>query len=588
MTKKMLMLLMLAAFLLVSVAFAGDLARKSAPKVNKLITGDEQFPPGQAYPLNPSAITTSPGIVVGTTYYDYQSNGSSGNRMAVCNDGSRYFAWMNALNYPTPRHVYFNYLDATGSWYSEGLGGQVNIDVGAGYNQVDVIYGNRGAIAYHSMLGTNPTYTMLAVDSDPPGLGIFDYYNVPDSLSGNRRTVWPYLTVDRQDNIHILMSENTTGTLPKRMVYTRSNDGGTTWVSPPRFVDSVKCIAGVLDASPVSDKVIMAYSKMTDTSSQTWNDVVYILSQNGTDWDFANGKVNVTNYGLDDDSLWAYADLDVIFDYNDNFHIIWNANWSPTANSYYYRTYLFHYFSGNQEIHQIRTPYPDSVWPSSGCDFGGWNRAVSKMTLAVSPSAVYAAWTQFDTSDCSAGGYANGDIFASFSIDNGTSWIEPRNLTNSQTPGCFPGDCDSDHWSSLADIVTNDSLNLFYVNDKDAGGIVQTEGSATENPMMYLKAWMPTGIEDETNRPVSFDLAQNYPNPFNAKTVISFELKEAAQVRIEIFDITGAKVTTLVNKEMKAGNHQVTWDAEKYASGTYFYKLNTGDNWLTKQMVLLK
>lgn len=53
----------------------------------------------------------SPGIVVGTTHIDQQSYGSTGNRIAVGSDGSVFFAWMNALNYSRPRHVYFNRLD---------------------------------------------------------------------------------------------------------------------------------------------------------------------------------------------------------------------------------------------------------------------------------------------------------------------------------------------------------------------------------------------------------------------------------------------------------------------------------------------
>jgi hypothetical protein len=84
-------------------------------------------------------------------------------------------------------------------------------------------------------------------------------------------------------------------------------------------------IAGLPAASPVSDKVAIVYSKTTDTSTQWYNDIVYILSNDGLTWNFTN-RTNVTNYGTDNDSLWAYTDLDAIFDYNDNLNIIWNAH----------------------------------------------------------------------------------------------------------------------------------------------------------------------------------------------------------------------------------------------------------------------
>jgi len=108
--------------------------------------------------------------------------------------------------------------------------------------------------------------------------------------------------------------------------------------------------------------------------------------------------------------------------------------------------------------------------------------------------------------------------------------------------------------------------------------------------MMYLAVRNPlfTGIENTNARPTNFTLSQNYPNPFNAKTVVSFELKESSPVLVEVFNIAGAKVTTLVNQNLSAGSHKVAWDAGNCASGVYYYKLTAGTSSETKQMVLLK
>ena len=212
------------------------------------------------------------------------------------------------------------------------------------------------------------------------------------------------------------------------------------------------------------------------------------------------------------------------------------------------------------------------------------------MSLGASEAtgAIFAAYTAFDTSDCSAGGYANGDIYMQFSLDGGAGWNEAVNLTDSQTPGCSAWDCDSDHWSSLADRV-DDNLHIVYTNDKDAGGIPQSEGSATDNPVMYLAySIVPLGVENGIRVPEQFTLAQNYPNPFNVKTTIKFELYEDSDVNLAVYDITGAKTAELYNRILDAGTHLVNWDAEDVASGVYYYKLSTDSETQTRKMILLK
>ena len=582
--------IILAVFLLTAGVLAGQLS-KTAPVIwNKAIKGDEPLPNVQAYPYVPGTATTSPGVQVGTTYYDYQTNGSTGNRIAVGDDGSIYLDWMNLLGWPyppAPRHVYHNWFDVDGNLNPNEFQGQVNRDAGAGYTNVDVIYGNRGCFAYHSSGGSSPTYVTVSVDYDPPGLGFFDHYNPPDELfpqtpDSPGRLYWPYIAVDRNNNIHIVATENTDRRL-QRLGYTHSTDGGATW-STLQFVDTVMTISAVIDASPVSDRVVMAYSRTQDTTTQWNNDIYYVVSDDGITWDFRYGRHNVTNYGPPD-SLWAYTDLDVLIDYNDNINIVWNDQW-VTDEGIYYRTNLKYWNERTGEITEI-THHPDSLWTSIE---GAWNRPICKMNLGARENGgIFCTYTYFDTSDISAGGFGNGEIYLVYSYNNGATWLGPVNLTDSHTPGCFPGECDSDHWSTLADVV-DDSLRIIYINDKDAGGIPQTEGSATENPVMYLSypTPNPSGIAESSPRPVNFSLSQNYPNPFNAQTAISFNLKHSSSVKVEVFDLTGAEVTTLVDGYLSAGPHEVVWDASDVASGVYYYRLTAGSEQQTMKAVLLK
>ncbi|MFZ5979704.1 MAG: S8 family serine peptidase [Candidatus Zixiibacteriota bacterium] len=83
-------------------------------------------------------------------------------------------------------------------------------------------------------------------------------------------------------------------------------------------------------------------------------------------------------------------------------------------------------------------------------------------------------------------------------------------------------------------------------------------------------------------------LAQNYPNPFNPATEINFSLPERVRVKLDVYNVLGQKVTTLVDDNLAAGNHQVKFDGTPYASGVYLYRLTAGEQRLTRKMVLIK
>ncbi|MBD3383463.1 T9SS type A sorting domain-containing protein [candidate division KSB1 bacterium] len=85
-----------------------------------------------------------------------------------------------------------------------------------------------------------------------------------------------------------------------------------------------------------------------------------------------------------------------------------------------------------------------------------------------------------------------------------------------------------------------------------------------------------------------FDLLQNYPNPFNASTTIRYHLKNAAEVRLEIYDMIGRNIATLVNDAQAAGEYSINYQADYLPSGVYYYKLTAGNYVKTKKMILLK
>ena len=88
--------------------------------------------------------------------------------------------------------------------------------------------------------------------------------------------------------------------------------------------------------------------------------------------------------------------------------------------------------------------------------------------------------------------------------------------------------------------------------------------------------------------PTEYRLEQNRPNPFNPTTEIRFGLPEASNVCLEIYNIMGQRVRTLVNEQLEAGYHSYSWDAGNYASGVYFTRIKAGVFTATRKMVLLK
>jgi hypothetical protein len=88
--------------------------------------------------------------------------------------------------------------------------------------------------------------------------------------------------------------------------------------------------------------------------------------------------------------------------------------------------------------------------------------------------------------------------------------------------------------------------------------------------------------------PEAFTLEQNYPNPFNPTTSIQYSVAEAGPVTLTIYNVMGQQVETLVSETKSAGSYRVSWNAANMASGIYYYRLQAGNDILTRQMTLIK
>lgn len=103
----------------------------------------------------------------------------------------------------------------------------------------------------------------------------------------------------------------------------------------------------------------------------------------------------------------------------------------------------------------------------------------------------------------------------------------------------------------------------------------------------YLPWFFVTDAGEKTP-PLAFRLDQNYPNPFNPVTTIRFTLPKPSHVNLQIYDVLGREVLTVINENMKAGIHEIPINANGLSSGVYFYRLIAADYVKTRKMVVLR
>jgi hypothetical protein len=105
--------------------------------------------------------------------------------------------------------------------------------------------------------------------------------------------------------------------------------------------------------------------------------------------------------------------------------------------------------------------------------------------------------------------------------------------------------------------------------------------SSSEAPSDAVAANQPA-------QPTEFALAQNYPNPFNPTTTISYAINTRGNVELNVYDLLGHKVASLVNEVKNAGVYNVTFDAEELSSGVYIYTLKSAESVMSNKMILMK
>ncbi len=578
-----------------------SLVIKGGGPYQKLI-GNERIANGNPIPYLGGS--RSPGDKIGTTWYDYQANGSFGQRIDVDDKGQAHINWMAQDSAANKRFCGWNARYTDGTYFGETPGSPS----WSGYVQLDITRDanadtQRTVIAYHYDAGQG-YFSWIDID----GGNLWGTWpNDPKTPSATDQ-IWPYIAVANNGNI-VMVSAKYGGADQHLWLTT---DAGNSWTEK-MAVDSCGTVSQFVRASQNSgsNKVVYIwtqYIEIVDSNNdQINNDVYYVLSTDGgVTW---GNPVNLTHYKpfsqVSDTATWAYCDVNGVFDRNDHLHIVWGAYQAHIDNDTLHvfdRAKIFHWDEVSNTISVVNSPstyynQPEGWWLDEFDRAGGWRTAADQPQLIVDPNSdtLFCLWHgQDDTTDYSdtVGKPANfnGELYASYSTDNGLTWAKYVNLTNTRTPGGAAGACDDEDYATVCPLLVNDSIFITYVEDKDAGACVGgPESERTENPVrcwvIDKHTFMGIAEHSQADRPVNTSLTL-YPNPVSGCATISYNIAHSGNIVLNLYDVTGRQVRTIDQGYRNTGTYSVNLSTRNLANGTYFVLLQAPEKKVSRTVVV--
>jgi len=342
-------------------------------------------------------------------------------------------------------------------------------------------------------------------------------------------------------------------------------------MGPPGSLDAYD--AGFCSVLLIGDVFHMWYSSDSHQDSDIGDKISHATSLDGIIWTKDTLNNPVLDFGLpgnwDDSGLFA---PDVIYDGN-TYHM-WYEGWGtgPEDNRIGHAVSL-------DGIDWTR----DELNPVLSGSSGNWDYPRVSGPEVVFDGTSYHMWY-------SGGGLYNWRIGYATSPD-GSTWTKHENnpVLDLGAAGTWEDQYVA-YCSVLFDTVTT-IYKMWY-----SGGWAFGEGeigyATSPDGITWTKNLDPvfTDIDDEIKMgmPSKFRLSQNYPNPFNPVTIINYELPITNDVELSIYNLLGQKVAMLVDEQQRAGSHQVEWEASGFASGVYYYRIESGEFQDVRKMILLR
>jgi hypothetical protein len=328
-------------------------------------------------------------------------------------------------------------------------------------------------------------------------------------------------------SVHIDWSDDRNGNY--EIYYKRSDDGGNNWGTDTRLTNN----SAMSYASTLAVSGSIVHVVWYDT--RDGNPEIYYKRSvdGGVNW---GADIRLTNNTETSNAPCIAVSGSVV-------HIVWND----------FRDY-------NCQIYYKRSIDGGLTW---GADtrLTNTNTTSAASSISLSGSYVHVVW--YDYRD------GNEEIYYKRSINAGVSWEADTRLTNNSSSSYKPS-------ISVSGLV----VHIVWYDNRDGNFEIYYKRNPTGNPIEI------ENISSEL--PDEFILFQNYPNPFNPSTNIRYDLPKNGFVKLIVFDALGREVETLVDEKQNAGTYETTFDASKFPSGVYFYRLTTDGYSKTKKMILIK
>jgi hypothetical protein len=169
-------------------------------------------------------------------------------------------------------------------------------------------------------------------------------------------------------------------------------------------------------------------------------------------------------------------------------------------------------------------------------------------------------------------------------IDAGEDFV-----TSPTYVGNLPTDIPEDFWIDTVIVQVPDSALFLFVSTHDSWYWDNSDPDSDFAISIKITS-APIKISDKSENNIlnNYQLYQNYPNPFNPITQVSYRLPRTSDVKIEVFNILGQQVSTLINSRKTPGYHVADFDGSNLASGIYLYRIHAGNFVQVKKMVLMK
>ncbi len=599
-------------------------------KAEKQTTGIDNYTPLRAV-TTPSAHATAgyktsatlSEYVIGNTVYDLQSNRGPARRLVNNGDGTLSAAWTfsaNASGYPD-RGTGYNYYDGT-AW---GAIPTTRVEgVRTGFANMSVIGGNEYTLT-HNGSGSG------VLSKRTKGSGAWTAYT-PVGGTPPSTDVWFRMAAGGANNntIHAIVNSQGSGTTPVLgqngpLTYSRSQDGGATWdiqhvvlpgcdsayyagFSAENYSIDCRGDVVVIVAADLMCDVVMW--KSTDNGT-TWTKTVIEaapIPAYNTAADYAPLISDADGDGIADTILSNAGDPNVTLDNNNMAHVTWSSmscldddTTAGTSLGVFLTTSGINYWNENMtapaEVAGLVDQNGDGTFTLPAGD--GTNLSFGRYGnggLTIHPQIgfdgnnnvflVYSAVSEItDTINYNA---ALRHIFLTYSTDMGATWTTPEDLVPSAAQG-GDGEYQEGVWPSIA---RDNGSNVYIVYQRDPAPEYFVNNTSIYGPQntsvndIICVTWAnPVGV-NEVTKSSSFSMSQNFPNPFNGSTRFELNLKNNADVTVEVYNVLGKLVKSMNLTDLTAGINTVSLDLTGLNSGLYTYSVTVGSEKLTRTLMV--